>query len=127
MTDKKILVVDDEDSIREVMVETLEDNGYAVSAASNGVDGLKILAEKDVDLIVLDLNMPRMDGYMFLERLRDRWEREGQRFIYPAVLVLTAVDLKSDLGLAQNLGAQKLMNKPFKSKDFLAAVEELLS
>lgn len=121
-----ILVVDDEDAIREIMVETLEDKGYRVHSAPNGVDGLKVLTEHKIDLIVLDLNMPRMDGYMFLEHLRDRWEKEARRDPMPEILVLTAVDSKTDFGLAQNLGASKVMNKPFKSKDFTAAVTELV-
>ena len=125
-TKGKILIVDDEETVCAAMRELLELKGYSVIEANNGVTGLKLCAENTVDLIVLDLNMPRMDGYLFMERLMERWENENRGFKLPQVLVLTAVDKNTDLGLAKNLGASKFMNKPFKSSEFTMAVRELL-
>lgn len=122
-----ILIVDDETSISETMRDILEDKGYEVLVANNGVNGLKILSERQVDLVVLDLNMPRMDGYMFMEHQRKRWETDGRKYQFPKILVMTAVDKKTDLGLASNLGADEFMNKPFKADAFAAAVKNLLS
>src|SRR5437764_835807 len=107
----KILVVDDEVTICAAIRELLELKDYDVYEANNGVAGLKICAEQPIDLIVLDLNMPRMDGYMFLQHLRERWETSNRQTKFPQVLVLTAVDFKTDQGLAKNLGATRFMNK----------------
>ncbi len=125
-TVKNILVVDDEDSVLGAMKDLLESKGYAVMEANNGVTGLKLLTEKEVDAVVLDLNMPRMDGYMFMEHLKKRWDVEGMGRPFPRIMVLTATEKNSDLGLARNLGARAFMNKPFQSADFLEAVQKLL-
>jgi len=122
-----ILIVDDEEGVTEAMQDMLEIKGYSVLTAGNGVAGLKILAETQIDLVILDLNMPRMDGYMFMEHARERWRNDGKRFSFPKILVMTAVDKKTDLGLANNLGANEFMNKPFKAEEFIAAVNSLLT
>ncbi len=127
MGQAKILVVDDEQNICETMRDILESRGYDVIVASNGVDGLRFCSEQPVNLIVLDLMMPRMDGYMFMERLKERWERENRRAPFPKILVLSALDSATDFGLAQNLGANRFLNKPFKAKEFLGAIDELLA
>ena len=126
MSKKKILVVDDEEQICSIMVETLQEEGFDVLSANNGVEGLRLCAENKLDLIVLDLMMPRMDGYMFLERLTDRLEKENKLHERPKVLVLSAIDSKKDYGLAENLGATKFMNKPFKAKEFVQTVKDIL-
>src|SRR5688572_4299858 len=126
MSQGKILIVDDDPAISDSMADLLDLKSYDITTAANGVDGLKICAEQAVDLIILDLNMPRMDGYMFLERLNDRWAKDHNKEKFPKVFVLTAVDKKTDLGLATNLGASKFMNKPFRANEFIAAVEELM-
>ena len=127
MSAKKVLIVDDEETVSAAMRELLELKGYDVLEARNGVEGLRLCAENPPDLVILDLNMPRMDGYLFLERLRERWEADERRYSFPRVLVMTAVDKKTDFGLAENLGASRFMNKPFKSRELAAAVNELLA
>jgi len=122
-----ILIVDDEQDICESMKDMLEPEKYKVLIATNGVAGLKICSEELVDLIVLDLNMPRMDGYMFMEHMNKEVQKAGPHFLPPPVLILTGVDSKKDLGLAENLGASKFMNKPFKKAEFLAVIKELLN
>lgn len=124
---RTVLVIDDEETVLAAMKDMLELKGYNVLEANNGVSGLKILTERAIDLVVLDLNMPRMDGYMFMEHLKERWELDNKGFVFPKIMILTAVDKGTDLGLAHNLGASKFMNKPFKSSDFIAAVKELTS
>jgi CheY-like chemotaxis protein len=126
MNKGRILIVDDEEIVCAAMRELLELKGHKVYEASNGVLGLRICAENEVDVIVLDLNMPRMDGYQFMEKLLQRWEKENRSFVLPKILVMTAVDKQTDLGLAQNLGASRFMNKPFKSAEFVEAINELL-
>ncbi len=124
---KTILVVDDEDIVAEAMEEMLEGRGYDVITANNGVNGLKILTERNIDLVILDLNMPRMDGYMFMEHLAERLRKEKKENQFPKIMIMTAVDKKTDLGLANNLGASAFMNKPFQGDEFIAAVKTLLS
>jgi len=126
MEQGRILIVDDEEIICAAMRELLELKGHKVYEAPNGVAGLRICAEIQIDVIVLDLNMPRMDGYQFMEKLLQRWEKENRSFRLPKILVMTAVDVNTDLGLAKNLGASRFMNKPFKSSEFVEAVNELL-
>ncbi len=123
---KTILVVDDEDTLAETIHDVLETKGFQVVTAMNGVAALKILTERSVDLIVLDLNMPRMDGYMFMEHLSKRFAQETPRQEPPKIMVLTAVDKKTDMGLAKNLGASEFMSKPFNIDEFIAAVKNLL-
>lgn len=121
-----VLIVDDEEIVCAAMRELLELKGFVVFEANNGVEGLKIAAENKIDVIVLDLNMPRMDGYMFMEKLTERWEADRRSFKLPKILILSAVDKNTDLGLARNLGASNFMNKPFKSSEFVSAVQNLL-
>lgn len=123
----KILVVDDEDTVCAALRELLEMRGYTVFEASNGVAGLKMCAEVDPDVLILDLNMPRMDGYLVMERLKERVQSQPGKARMPKVIVMTAVDKNTDFGLAENLGASKFMNKPFKSKELIATLEELLA
>lgn len=122
-----ILIVDDEPLVCASMREILELKDYNVIEASNGVSGLKICAETKIDLIILDLNMPRMDGYMFMENLRQRWEDAGRSYKLPKVIVISAVDQKTDMGLSKTLGADLFMSKPFRSNELLNTVASLLS
>jgi CheY-like chemotaxis protein len=74
---KQILVVEDDTSIRELLVELLQSEGYRVSSAVNGLEGLKYLQQNKPDLILIDLMMPVMDGYSFrTEQLKnDEWSK----------------------------------------------------
>jgi CheY-like chemotaxis protein len=126
MSKGKILIVDDDPAICETMSDLLDLKSYDIVVASNGVDGLKICAEQSITLVILDLNMPRMDGYMFMEHLNKRRQLDNRKDEPPKILVLTAVDKNTDLGLAENLGASKFMNKPFRTSEFIQSVEELM-
>jgi len=123
---KKILVVDDEEEIGSVLAEALEEKGFTVFQATNGVEGLRICSENPVDLIILDLKMPRMDGYMFMERLLERYQIENRMDFFPKIIVLSALDSKVDFGLAKNMGAQKYLTKPVKPSELIQTVNGLL-
>jgi CheY-like chemotaxis protein len=69
---KKILLVDDENSIREVFAEVLREEGYDVSAVENGVQGLEALGKNTFDLILVDKKMPGIDGLDFIRQVRER-------------------------------------------------------
>lgn len=86
---KKILVIEDEPDIREAIAETLSDEGFDVTTASDGMDGLAKALEVRPDLILLDIVMPQMDGHETLEKLRndpDPWGRSVK------VVMLTSMD-----------------------------------
>ena len=110
-----VLIVEDDASIRDVCAEALADEGYAVRAAGDGVAGLAQLDE-DPDVIVLDLAMPRMDGWEFLRRLREKHGHERT-----PVVLLTATGSNG----ASIAGAQAIIRKPFVLEALLRQVADL--
>jgi CheY-like chemotaxis protein len=70
---KKILVVDDEEGLRLLYKEELQDEGYEVILASSGSESLKRLQESSVDIVLLDIKMPDMDGVEVLRRIKEKW------------------------------------------------------
>lgn len=124
---KKILIIDDDDDIRESIKLVLELNGYATAEAINGVMGLKIFSEEKIDLIILDLFMPRMDGYMFMEQLHQIVDANPLHQQYPPILVLTGADVGFDLGLSHNLGALEFLQKPYQNEQLLKRIKAILA
>jgi DNA-binding response OmpR family regulator len=118
MSRARILVVDDEADIRELLRELLGRAGYDVSVAEDGRAGLRALFAARPDLVVLDVNMPDLDGWQTLERIRDVSE--------VPVLMLTARtgELEKVRGLTR--GADDYVTKPFGRQELLARVQALL-
>src|SRR5687768_16531880 len=102
-TQKRVLVVDDDASIRELLSTALEDDGYEVVPASNGQDALSVCERWRPDVIVLDLMMPVMDGWTFAKRLRETDD-------IPIVVLSAATDLERH---GKSLGATDVVGKPF--------------
>jgi CheY-like chemotaxis protein len=116
-----VLVVDDETNLRQLTADLLSCNGYEVVQACHGMDGLAQLCEHSPDLIILDLNMPVMDGWQFrAEQLR---HPDGRLTAIP-VLLLTGEDGPPDR-FAQ-LRAVGLLKKPFDPDQLLKAIETAL-
>lgn len=111
----RILVVDDEESIRVALAFLLERAGHRVEVAPTGEEALRRLEGEVFDLLVLDLRLPGMDGFALLERAR------GFK-VPPKVLVLSARDREADRAKALALGAQAFLGKPFRVEDLLAQV-----
>jgi len=109
---KRVLVVDDDASIRELLSSALEDDGYEVVPASNGQDALSVCGRWKPDVIVLDLMMPVMDGWTFAKRLRETDE-------IPIVVLSAANDLARH---AKSLGATDVVGKPFDLDQLLPKV-----
>lgn len=105
------------------MVEfTLKTKGYDVTTACDGQEGLDRLREKSHQLIILDINMPRVDGFKFLEAVK---EDEGCRNI--PVVMLTTEGQDEDREKALKLGAIDYMVKPFKPTELIEKVKQILS
>jgi DNA-binding response OmpR family regulator len=119
---KRILLVDDEHYILKLVGKRLQVNGYDTVEAEDGEAGLKIARESDVDLIVLDLMMPKMNGYQVCGALK----QDSQTKKIPIVL-LTAKAGSEDVSFGTNAGADAYVTKPFKAAHLLKIIDDLLN
>ena len=115
----KILVVEDEIDLNNVIVKHLKKNGYSVDSAFNGEEAMDFTAVAHYDLIVLDIMMPVMDGLTFLKKSR------AAKLATP-VLILTAKDDIDDVVKGLDAGADDYLVKPFDFKELLARVRTLI-
>ncbi len=113
-----ILLVDDEDSIQTLLTYPLERDGYRVVQARDGEEALRLFRAQDVDLVVLDLMLPRVDGLEVCRRIR-------AESTVPIVM-LTARDDELDTVLGLELGADDYITKPFSIREFRSRVKALL-
>lgn len=105
---KTILVVDDAALVRVYYRSILEEAGFRVEEALNGLEALETLLLRTVDLLIVDINMPQMDGLTFLRTLR---EREGPGAAIPA-LVTSTESAATDIAAARSAGANYYLVKP---------------
>ncbi len=115
----KILIAEDDPNIRIGLSATLESEGYAVTAAVDGVQALRLFAQEKFDLVVLDVMMPKASGYDVCRELRAKGARVP-------VLFLTAKGEEVDKVVGLKLGADDYVTKPFGVHELLARVEALL-
>ncbi len=113
-----ILLVDDEDSIQKLLTYPLERDGFRVIPARDGDEALRRFAEEDVDLVVLDIMLPRLDGLEVCKRLR-------AESTVP-IIMLTARDDELDKVLGLELGADDYITKPFSIREFRSRIRALL-
>ncbi|KAA5806590.1 response regulator [Thermoanaerobacterium thermosaccharolyticum] len=111
----RILIIDDEKPIVEILKYNLEKNGYSTIEAYDGEEGLKLAQEKNPDLILLDVMLPKMDGFTVLRILR-------QTMTTP-ILMLTAKEEEVDKVLGLELGADDYVTKPFSMRELIARVK----
>jgi CheY-like chemotaxis protein len=123
MTVKRILVIDDEDLIREVVKEMLEAEGYVVSMAANGKEGLRLYQKELPDLIITDIFMPEMEG---LETIREL-QRDSPEVKIIAISGGGEKGMLSFLTYAKRFGALRTLEKPFAREELLTTVRELLT
>jgi len=117
----RILVVDDSLTIRNLLSMVLRQNGHDVVTAGDGVEGLQQLAAHRVDLVISDLNMPRMDGLSFIKKVKENDATNG----IPVILLSTEQDPK-DVANAMVVGASKYLVKPVLPAVLAAEVKKLL-
>lgn len=119
----KILVIDDDELVRESIADVLQSAGHSVVLAANGDEGLDALGRESVDLVVLDILMPRREGIETIRELRRSWKTLP-------VLAISGGDItgwNDFLGMAKALGADHTMAKPFIVSEFVGHVARLLA
>lgn len=120
MSKGKILVIDDEDIVRTSCSRTLCPEGYEVSLAKNGAEGLKVAGEDKFDLVLTDLKMPDMDGLEVLRIIKEKWPETK-------VIIVTGYQTVDTSVKAVRLGACDYIEKPFTPDALISAVREALT
>jgi DNA-binding response OmpR family regulator len=115
----RILLIDDEEELLDALGLTLEDAGHTVLRARDGEEGLATIERDDPDLVISDVNMPRLDGFALCRRL-------PQAGNIVALILLTSRDTEIDEALGLELGADDYVSKPFSNRILLARVTALL-
>jgi two-component system response regulator VicR len=114
----RVLVVDDDDELADVLRQALRESGYAVATVRHGAAALELIGQIQPDLILLDLTMPIMDGWSFVTQYR-RSAKAGGR-----IVLLTGHPNVQEI--SQTLGADAYVGKPFELKQLLTTVEQQL-
>lgn len=114
-----ITVIDDDEKITALLRRSLAFEGYEVSTAPDGAEGLRLLGQRQADLVILDVMMPRLDGWEVCRRLREAG-------ISSPVLLLTAKDEVQDRVKGLDMGADDYLVKPFALEELMARVRALL-
>lgn len=112
---KTILIVDDEPSIRDILVYNLEREGYRTIEASDGATAVNMALEQKPDLILLDIMLPKLDGLSVCKRIKNSYN--------VPILILTAKDAEIDKILGLELGADDYITKPFSVRELVARVK----
>jgi len=118
MNDPVVLVVDDEKSLRDFVRRNLEARHYKVLTASNGLEALAVFKSENVDLVILDLMMPHLDGLETTRRIRESSKTP--------IIILTALGEESDKVQAFDLGADDYLTKPFGVGELMGRIKAVL-
>lgn len=113
--EKKILIVDDEKNIVDIIAFNLKKEGYHILKAADGAEGVKLALEENPDLILLDIMMPKMDGYEACKKIREKK--------HTPIIMLTARAEEVDKVLGLELGADDYVTKPFGVRELMARVK----
>lgn len=115
----RILVAEDETSLNDLLQDALRMNGYETISAKHGLEALRLIREEKPDLVILDINMPQLDGFGVIEKLRNENNNVP-------VIVLTARDQRDDKSIGFGLGADDFVTKPFGLEELLMRVAAVL-
>ncbi|QZY55380.1 response regulator transcription factor [Crassaminicella profunda] len=118
MEQEKILIVEDESRMRRLVGDYLKREGYHVLEAEDGKEGLRFFEKEDIDLVILDIMMPKIDGWTVC--------REIRKVSNTPIVILTARSEESDELFGFELGADEYVTKPFRPKVLVARVKALL-
>ncbi len=119
MTQQHILIIEDDPTMSRALRDNVEFAGYAATTASDGEEGLKLALDRQPDLILLDIMLPKLNGYELCRRLRERG-------LDVPIIMLTAKGQESDIVLGLNLGADDYVTKPFGIEELLARINAFL-
>ena len=114
----KVLIVDDEELIRNIIIEYCHHNGFATDEAENGLEAIEKVKENDYDIIILDLMMPKLDGYTAYRQIKD--------IKNIPTIVLSARSEEADKLLGFDLGVDDYITKPFSPKELMARIKAVL-
>ena len=114
-----ILVVDDEPDIRSMLVDAVSLAGHTATGATDGFDALRAIREGDFNLVVADVNMPRIDGYELINKLRESGNKVP-------VILLTARQQQADITRGLKIGADDYITKPFSLEELLLRIGAVL-
>jgi two-component system, chemotaxis family, chemotaxis protein CheY len=117
---KRILTIDDSKTMRDMLMLTLSDAGYDVVQAVDGQDGIEVLGDRKVDVVITDINMPKMDGYAVIRNLRANPVHKST-----PILVLTTESDTEKKNLARDAGATGWMVKPFDPDQLVATIRKV--
>jgi two-component system, chemotaxis family, chemotaxis protein CheY len=117
---KRILTIDDSKTMRDMLLLTLTDAGFEVLQGVDGEDGLAVLGDQKVDVIITDINMPKMDGYEVIRQLR-----QNPRHKTTPILVLTTESDGDKRNIARSAGATGWMVKPFDPEGLIAIINKV--
>jgi two-component system alkaline phosphatase synthesis response regulator PhoP len=117
----KVLVVDDEAYILNILDFSLDSEGFRVITAANGEEALRKATDERPDLVILDVMMPKIDGFEVCRALKAKKETQSI-----PIILLTAKDREADRQKGDEVGADLYMTKPFSPARLIAAVQELL-
>ncbi|MBI4180779.1 MAG: response regulator [Chloroflexi bacterium] len=119
---RKILLVDDEAPLRMLMAATLDGSGYQLFEATNGEEGLEVALREKPDLILLDVAMPKMNGFEVCRRIKSDPTTKDT-----VVIMLTAMSQQSDYNQGKETGADAYFTKPFSPIALLNKIKEVLA
>ncbi len=114
----KVLVVEDDKKMNEILVDYLESDGYEVYSARDGIEALSLFDHEDIQLVILDIMLPKLDGWSVCRRIRQKSD--------VLIIILSARSEEDDKLLGYELGADEYITKPFSPKVLLAAITALL-
>ena len=123
-TQSRLLVVDDDRRLRELLVKFLSENDFLVSSAANAAEARAYLASQSVDLVVLDIMMPGEDGLSLTHSLAEKGRDSGSQVV--PILLLTARDQVDDRIQGLEVGADDYLTKPFEPRELLARIKAIL-
>lgn len=115
----RILVAEDETSLNDLLQDALRMNGYETISAKHGLEALRLIREQKPDLVILDINMPQLDGFGVIEKLRNENNNVP-------VIFLTARDQRDDKSIGFGLGVDDFVTKPFGLEELLMRVAAVL-
>jgi CheY-like chemotaxis protein len=127
-----ILIIDDEEDIRDALQMVLERAGYEVKVASNGDEAIELQREQPAQLVITDIIMPEKDGVLTIKEMREEYPGlriiaiSGGGGVEPLAYKPGAITTTAYLAAAKEVGADRVFTKPFDRKDLIQAVADLL-